>query len=289
MEERNKQQPVYRPYTLNELLVLADEIPQAYIYAGGIELLSKKSRWQDLFNNSRFIYIGEIEELSRISRTEKYLEIGAAVTISKMLNIGKNIIGSVLYNALLATGTPSIRNLATIGGNICAASAYSTILPVLYAVDTRVEIRSIRKSYWLPLSRFILNSGKNILQEGDVLTRIRIPSEEWPYQCYKKITGRKTQRIASLVFCAIAETSKNVLSDIRLVYGALGPKILRNREFELKLAGRKLPLSEKEVNAFALELNNLLARVTSDYPSSVYKRETSVRLTRWFLDELNSL
>jgi len=281
--------PVFKPHTLNELLTLADENPQAYIYAGGIELVAKKSRWQDFFDNSRFIHIGEIEELARISRTEKYLEIGAAVTITKILNIGKNIINNALHNALLSIGTPAVRNLATIGGNICAASSYSSILPVLYASDIRVEIRSIRKAYWLPLSRFILNSGKNILQEGEILTRIRIPSEEWQFQCYKKIAGRATQKIAALVFCALARISKNVLSDIRLVYGAIGPKILRNREFELKIAGRKLPLGEKEVNALAQELNQMLARITGDYPSSIYKRETSIRLTRWFLDELNNL
>ena len=280
---------VYKPRTLGEALSLVHMHPAALIFSGGIEIMLKRERVPHFTENRRIIYIGDIKELSRISRTERYLEIGTAASLAKILNIGKNVIPDLFYQSLLVTGTPAVKNLATLGGNICAASAYSTVLPALFAMDARIEIRSVSRTSWVPVNHFVLSSGMNILKPGEMITRIRIPFREWFFQAYRKIASRKTQRISNLVFCGLAKTLKNVLTDVRLAYGSIGPKILRNREYEASFIGRKLPINGKDLEILTSELGNTLERLTTDNPSSVYKKKTSVRLTRWFFEELNEL
>jgi CO/xanthine dehydrogenase FAD-binding subunit len=279
---------VYRPKTLHELLVVRSEFPEALLFAGGTHIMVLAEESVSV-SKEHIIYLGDVEELKKIKRTERYLEIGATILLSRMLSIGPHVIPEGLYNALICTGNPSIRNCATFGGNICVASSYSSILTVLLAMDALVELRTLLNSMWLPISHFISKKGKDLLDKSYILTRIRIPFGNWNYQIFRKISRKKSQKYPSLTFCGLAKLNKGILTDIRFTFGALGSPIFSNRGFEAGFMGRKLPLKDRVRDLLASEITLILKPLNDRYSTALYRRATAIRLIKWFLDELNQV
>jgi xanthine dehydrogenase FAD-binding subunit len=187
------------------------------------------------------------------------------------------------------TAVPTIRQLATIGGNIHVGSPFSGILTVLYAMDATLELRSLQRSMWISFSELIQKAEKQrfLIPRGYILTRIRIPVGTWNIQIFRKIARKKSQARGSLTFCGLAKTTKGILADIRLCFGSLGNQLFRHRGFEVGILGRKLPLTEKTISLIISELNQQITPVTDRYSTAEYRRATSIRLTRWFLEEVN--
>jgi CO/xanthine dehydrogenase FAD-binding subunit len=279
---------IFTPRTLHELMVFYYENPDALLFAGGTYIMTAhESVEQEL--PGKIISLGDVEELKKIKRTEKYIEIGSMVTYSKILSIGRHVIPKIFYDALSLTSTPSIRNLATIGGNLCVASPYSTLYPALFVIDASVEIRNLSGAMWIPISRFLTRSGKSLVRSGNLITRIRIPFGEWDIVAFEKVGRRITERYPAIIFAGLAKVFKGVVSDIRFSFGAASPLLFRSREFELGFSGIKLPLEEKEMERTLLDFRELFHPVTDKYSTEAYRKNTGARLIRWFLDEVNHL
>ncbi|MBN2444652.1 MAG: FAD binding domain-containing protein [Spirochaetales bacterium] len=281
---------IFTPNNLHDLLSLASEYPDSLLFAGGTSIMQKWSKPE--FELPEYIIdCGKIEDLKKIKRTERYLEVGALVPLSKIIGIGIHVIPKGLYQAVSLTAIPTIRQLATIGGNIYIGSPYSGILTVLYAMDSFLELRSFQKSMWVSLSELIIKTEKqrNLIPPGYILTRIRIPLGNWNHQIFKKIARKKSQAHGSLTFCGLAKTSKGILTDIRLCFGSLGNHLFRHRGFEAGMLGRKLPFNTKSIDTMISQLNQLLHPITDRYSTSEYRKTTSMRLVQWFLEELGRI
>jgi len=285
-----KSPQIYIPDNVHELISFYSENPNSLIFAGGTSIMIK-SAYSESGSIEYIIDCNELEELMRIKRTERYLEIGALVTLSKIASIGTHVIPLSLYKALSQTATPTIRRLATIGGNIYVGASYSGILTVLYAMDSILELRSLQRSTWIPLSELILKSEnqKLYIPEGYILTKIRIPSWNWNYEIFRKIARKPSQKQCSLTFCGLARTNKGILTDIRLCFGSLGNRLYRNRGLEVGFLGRKLPVQDKTIEFLLSELDRSLNPSTDRYSQAEYRLATSKKLIRWFLTEINRI
>ena len=79
---------VFFPMNFQELFSAWNRFPDAVIYAGGTELIrSQRKRIPKLPKN--IISLGKLDELHKISRTERYVELGAMVKLSQIINLGK--------------------------------------------------------------------------------------------------------------------------------------------------------------------------------------------------------
>jgi CO/xanthine dehydrogenase FAD-binding subunit len=279
---------VHSPVTLHELLVLFYENPNALLFAGGTHIMTSRDATEHVFPR-KIITLENVEELKKIRRTEKFIEIGAMVTYSKILSIGRHVIPRVFYDALSLTATPSIRNLATIGGNLCVASPYSTLYPALFVLDAAVEMRNLAGGMWIPISRFVSRTGKTVLRSGNLITKIRIPLGDWDIVSFEKIGRRVTEKYPGIVFAGLAKIIKGVVSDLRFAFGACASIPFRSREFEIGFSGIKLPIEDKEIERFILEFEEIFAPVTDRYSTELYRRKTASRLIRWFVDEMNQM
>jgi CO/xanthine dehydrogenase FAD-binding subunit len=284
----SRRMQVFSPQTLHELMVLFYGNPDALLFAGGTYIMTAHETTEQIFPE-KIISLADVEELKKIKRTEKFIEIGAMVTYSKVLSIGRHVIPKIFYDALSLTSTPSIRNLATIGGNLCVASPYSTLYPSLFTLDAAVEIRNLSGARWIPISRFISRTGKSILRSGNLITKIRIPIGEWDIVAFEKIGRKVTEKYPSLVFAGLAKILKGVVSDIRFAFGACASVPFRSREFEIAFSGIKLPFEEKEIERILIEFEEMFHPVTDKYSTEKYRKQTASRLIRWFLDEVNHL
>lgn len=288
MQKEDSSPKILTPNTVHDLLTLFSEYPDSLLFAGGTSIMIRLNN--TLTGLPEYIIdCGKIEELQKIKRTERFLEIGALVPLSRILGIGTHVIPRGLYTALSMTATPEIRRLATIGGNINIGSFYSGILTVLLAMDCILELRSLQQSRWVSISELILktNARDNLIPPDLILTRIRIPFVNWDLQVFRKIARKKSLMHCSLTFCGLAKTNKGILTDIRMCFGALGNQLFRQRGFEVGFLGRKLPLMNKTIDTMVSELGLLLNPITDRYSKAEYRRETSMRLLKWFLEEIN--
>ena len=272
---------VYRPEHLHDALSLYSQIPHAVVMAGGTDLMSRHAELQTVID------LNGIPDLQKISRRERYLEIGPALPISRIISISRQVMPQVLFDALTIMAVPAIRNLATLGGNVCAASPHSTSLPALYVLEASLELRSATTSRWLPVSQFIEGVGQTARRPGELLTRIRVPFGEWNVQLFKRYASPVDPLIPFASFCGVARISKGTLQDVRFALGSVAKTVIRQRRLESPFVGHKLPVRESELAWLTSELSSHLEPEEDGVCTQSYRRETAIRLVKWFVEELN--
>lgn len=266
---------VYYPETASELTQLYNRRPTASICAGGTLLFSKPF----VDGMGDIISLQNIDELSRVSRTERYIELGATCSLSQIGDIGSPHIPEALIAALESVGPTWVRNLATIGGNVCTSTPVLTLVPVLQLMDARLELRRQGHSRWLPIGRFHPVEGGTALRESEVLTRVRLPIASWNVQVFRKFGQETDPRPESLTFCGVARTGKGVLQDFRFVFSTGGSLVIRNREIEAEIVGRKIPIADREYDVLFGAMDELYTEA-SLFGVQLYRARN---LLRWFV------
>jgi CO/xanthine dehydrogenase FAD-binding subunit len=281
---RTSRTNVYTPTSLAELLSLYGKLPSALLYSGGTYILHEQPH-KHLILPANVINIFKIQELKRINRTERHLDIGASVPISTILSIGANVLPRALSTALSMIATPAVRNRATMGGNICIRERRMSTYPAYLLLDMQLELRKEGMTRWIPLNRFASDERKLDLERGEVLTRIRIPFATWDIELYRKIDTELENPHNFLSFCGLARVQRDVLADIRFSFGTGGTFVIRSREAENELVGRRVPISRRD----SQPIFDLVDEILKDNSERLTPFQTSrVRaLLTWFFGQLS--
>src|SRR5512142_2161012 len=205
-----------RPRALAEALeLLAKHATNAQIVAGGTDLIP--SLGQHLFDPRFLVDIRGIGELRGIRANDGGLEIGALTTLTAIERSPEIARGyPVLHEAAKTVASPVLRNMGTIGGNICLdtrclwynqslqwrkscgfcikkdgdlchvapggtkcwAAFSADTPPALLCLDAEIEIASARGVRRLPLADFYTNLGdaRMKLEKDELLTRVLLPA-----------------------------------------------------------------------------------------------------------------
>jgi CO/xanthine dehydrogenase FAD-binding subunit len=236
---------VFSPSTFAELFNAWNRFPDAAPFAGGTEIIRGQGA-QILTLPRNILSLEKLEDLHRITRTERYLEIGAMVRLNDIIRLGK-VVPEALTRCLEGIAGPQLRNLATIGGNLCTGDRRLDASAPMIALDAIYELRNSQAPRWISASRFSSLPGPLAIEPQELLTRIRIPLEQWNYTVYHKFGNRDSHRTGgAMIF--IIKNQKNVLGDIRIVYA--GDGILRDKNSETLLIGKHLPLNRRDALDF---------------------------------------
>jgi CO/xanthine dehydrogenase FAD-binding subunit len=240
---------IFFPASLSELFSVWTRFPGAVLYAGGTSLLRGQcGQIPEL--PPLIISLDKINELDKITRTERYLELGAMVKLNQIILLGK-IVPGVLKSCLEQIAGSQIRNIATIGGNICnRGQGQDTIVP-LVALDAQYELYGLQSARWVSAARFSSLSHNNALNPHELVSRIRIPLDQWDYSIYRKFSGPSDSG-GTAVF--MIKNQKNVLTDIRVVFKA--NTIIRDTISKNSLIGKQLPLNRKIAGEFLEKWEN---------------------------------
>jgi len=245
---------VFFPNSFQELFSSWNSNPDAVLCAGGTEhIRNQNSRIPA--PQRKIISLDSIEELQKISRTERYLEIGSMAKLSQIINLGK-IVPEVLIRCLENIAGPQIRSQATIGGNICNPSVRLDASAPMIALDAQYELRSAQSVRWVSASRFSSQPGPLSLAGQECLTRIRVPLEPWTFAWYRKLNFSLASRHGGCILL-ILRNQKDILTDIRVLYSSQA--ILREKDAESMLKGKHLPLDHRDASAFVDAWKNYLS------------------------------
>jgi CO/xanthine dehydrogenase FAD-binding subunit len=253
---------VFFPSSLPELFSAWTRFADAVPFAGGTELLMNQGSLV-LSLPRNILSLDQLDELRRISRTERYLEIGAMVTINELRRLGKSL-PDVLARCLRSIASPYLRNLITVGGNLCHSVRRLDMAAPMIALDARYELRTASTLRWVSATRFSAIPGPLALNPQELLTRIRIPLDQWHYSMYKKFTGEYAvdESGGSAVF--LARIQKNILMDLRVVFA--GQAVLRDKHSETLLSGKQLPLDRRDAGHFTELWQAYLSAIESPEP-----------------------
>ncbi len=271
---------IFAPKSMNELLQIREQHPDTILWAGGTAIMREHTDSVPFFRKG-IIHLSGVDELRKIRRTERYLEIGAGVPVKKIINVGQHVLPFALAQALTSIGPPGIRNLATIGGNISCRGRRLNTFSVLLLMDSIAELRRSGKSRWIQMGRL------NSIHQNEVLTRIRIPLKNWNLQYFKSIGDPILNPLHAISFTVLIETGKGIISSLRFAVGNIGKNTLRSIDFETYLTGKKLRLTTRELETAC----NLYQSFTDGIEGEMtpFQKDRANRFVQWFLRELRDV
>ncbi|NKB37974.1 MAG: FAD-binding protein [Gammaproteobacteria bacterium] len=233
-----------QPIDICEALKCLNETGRITPIAGGTNILVNMKRAP--IETDLIIDLTRLEKLKNISEENGMFRIGAGVSFADLLNWhpGGAVEGLVRPMCAAFAG-PLIRNLATIGGNICDASAAADASPVLLALDANVELVSTTNgSRTLPLSEFFKGVRKTAREDNELLTYVTFGKPAEGERCfYYKLGKRKADAISIVSIAILAKLNEGKIEKVHIALGAVAPIAMRALQTEAMLIGKVLNTS----------------------------------------------
>lgn len=266
----------FTPMSLKEALDILS-YTECTIFAGGTDLMVKKKRWAGLTPGFEkpVMFVSELKELKSINKDGDALVIGAACTLAELTE--SELIPDVFRKVLKQMASPSIRNIATIGGNICNASPAGDSLPFLYAMDAYIEIQSSCRKSNVPISDFILGPGKAHIWPDELVTAVRIPLKEFNVVAYKKAGTRKATALSKVSFIGMADKDEKGLLDVRIAFGSVAPTVVRSRDIEEELIAM-IKSGNVDITEIIGDYGMFIKPITDQRSTAFYRKEVCKRL-----------
>jgi carbon-monoxide dehydrogenase medium subunit len=269
-----------RPATLTEAATLLATTDKAILLASGTDVLMKL-RYERI-RPSVLVDISRMPNLRGIHLSRNHLWLGPLTSMSQLAaSATVQQKWPALAESAAAVGSLQIRNLATVGGNVCNASPAADTIPSLLALDTQAELTSPNGQRTAPLDQFFTGPGQTVLQAGEILTGLTIPVLGGRVgSIYLRRCIRRQLDLAAVgVAAAINLNEAGQIVQVRLALGAVAPTPLRAYAAEQVIVAAGV-LNESTL-AEAAHLAQQAARPISDLrATAAYRRQMVGVLTR---------
>jgi carbon-monoxide dehydrogenase medium subunit len=233
----------HRASSVSEALALAQEHSGAKFLAGGhslIPILNLRLAEPDVL-----IDIGFIDGMKDIGDIrDGGVSIGALTTHAVIA--ANSDVPTALSEAAAMIGDPAVRNRGTIGGNVSHADPASDLPTVLSAVEATFEISGPGGNRSVTANDFFLDLFTTALQEGEILTSIRIRSPH-PGRMYNQAAGsayakmaNPASRYAMIGAAAVISVRDNKCESASVAIGGLTASATRAPSVEAALVGQTL-------------------------------------------------
>jgi len=262
----------YEPRSLKEALELLDRYgDQARILAGGTDLLVKmKAR---LVEPRVVINVKKINGLRYIVEDGGQVRIGALTRLRDVENseLVKKYIPA-LHDAVKSMGSIQIRNMATIGGNLCNASPAADTAPPLLVHNAKVVLSSVGGDRVLPLAEFFKGPGLTVLKPNELLREIIVEKSIAGSSAFKKVS-RVAVDLAIASAAVYVEVEDGFIRNARIALGSVAPKPLRAVKTESLLRG--LRIDSREVLNALKTIDEEISPITDVRSTAEYRRYVS--------------
>ena len=243
----------FEPSTVSEATsLLAKYKEEAKIIAGGTDLLVEMK--QERISPKYIINIKTIPGLDYINYDSKEgLRIGALTTIrtlEKSTELRRRY--PVISQVASQFGNIPVRNVATLGGNLCNAVPSADTAPALIGLSARAKMVGTDGERIIPLENFFTGSGSTALKTGEMLVEIQVPvppaNTKGVYLKYA-IRGKSDLPVVGIAVVVTLEPKDKVCKDIKIVLGNVAPTPMRARSAEEIIRGKRI--DEAVINSCA--------------------------------------
>lgn len=188
---------------------------------------------------------GHMIDLTRLSGLNGIQDVGGAVEIgalATMTDIARADVVKTTWPALAVAagsmGCWQVRNLATLGGNLCNAAPSADTAPplVLYGAIALIDGVSGRRE--VPVADFFTGPGSTVLGRGELLVGVRVPHPAAGFRAaYVRRALRKSMDIPIVNLAVGLRVDNGLVADARIVLGAVAPTPIRAPKAEAVLKG----------------------------------------------------
>ena len=268
------------PGTVDECLqILAKRGPDTKVVAGGTDLLPQLKN--GVLKPGWVVDLSAVAELRAISDApDGALRIGASVTARELeLDARVRSRYAALAESAAMVGSVQVRNLATLGGNLCNAAPSADMAPPLLALDAEAVIAGPSGQRRVSMAAFFLGVRRTVLAPGELLLEIVVPAQgAHSGGNYLRHTPRRELDIAVVGVASQVTLTGGKCTTARIALAAVAPVPLRATDAEQALVGQ--PLTPQQIER-AAELASAAARPIDDHRGSIEFRNHLVRvLTR---------
>ncbi len=226
----------FQPLTLNQALKIRLKYPEVIVINGATDTALRQTKKHESLNS--ILDLSRIAQLSHFSDNPDHLQVNSSISIEKLKTISVDYFPS-LSQMLNVFGSLQIRNMATIGGNICSASPIGDILPVLIAYKAEVIVYNLQQIRILKFEEFIKGYRQTDIQKDELLVGVIIPkSTEGLIVKSYKISKRKNLDISTVSACFSLKLDANHVSEIILAFGGVAAFTKRAVKTEKFLTGK---------------------------------------------------
>lgn len=273
------------PRGLEEALDIFEEFGErARALAGGTDLILFMERGR--LRPDLVVEVPFCQPFVGMEKADGHLRIGSRTTMRE-LEISPLIREKVpiLAEAAGKVGSLQIRNLATIGGNICTASPAGDTLPALLVLDASAKLVSKREERVVPLRDFFVGPGETVRQPNELLTEVIVPlpQNRWGYSFYK-LAVRRYMDIAIVNAAALLTVNEDgIITDVKIALGSVAPTPIRAYESEERLRGN--PVEDSLLDEVAKLAQDASSPITDQRGTAEYRRIMVYRLTKRVIRE----
>jgi len=264
------------PESLDDCLrLLAQRGPETKLLAGGTDLLPQMKN--GVVTPKRVIDLSGVARVKILECDAKGLRIGSAVPARRVEQDSRvrDIYTAVAESAALL-GSVQVRNLASVGGNICNAAPSADMAPPLVAMEAQAVIAGPKGERRVPLSDFFTGVRKTVVGPDELLVEIFVPAPG-PHSggCYIRHTPRRELDIAVVGVASQVTIANGVCAKARIALAAVAPTPVRATAAEAVLEGK--PLTPELIER-AADLAGQAAKPISDQRGSADFRRHLVRV-----------
>jgi xanthine dehydrogenase small subunit len=224
-----------RPQTLAEAVGLLAENPAAVLVAGstdwGVDVNLRGRR------SPLVLAIDALPELRTLQFGERFIEIGAAVSLSEVENaLGGRV--PLLADMIPQFASRLIRNRASFGGNLGTGSPIGDTPPALLALDAVVVLASREGEREIDIADYFTGYRRAVRRPDEILRAIRIPLPLAAISAFHKIAKRRFDDISSVAVAFALDVEDGLVTHARIGLGGVAATPLRARATEQALEGR---------------------------------------------------
>jgi carbon-monoxide dehydrogenase medium subunit len=264
------------PESLDDCLrLLAQRGPETKLLAGGTDLLPQMKN--SVVMPKRVIDLSGVARVKIVECDTKGLRIGAAVPARQVEQDPRVREGyAAVAESAALLGSVQVRNLATVGGNICNAAPSADMAPPLVALEAQAVIAGPKGERCVPLSDFFTGVRKTVVGPDELLVEIFVPAPG-PHSggSYIRHTPRRELDIAVVGVASQVTIANGVCAKARISLAAVAPTPVRATAAEAALEGK--PLTPELIER-AADLAGQAAKPISDQRGSADFRRHLVRI-----------
>jgi len=260
------------------LKLLAERGRETKLLAGGTDLLPQLKN--HLLKPARVIDLSGVARLQTLDANGRSLRVGAAVTAREL---ERSPLVTQHYAALAESGalvgSVQVRNLATLGGNLCNAAPSADMAPPLLALDAEAVIAGPKGERRLPMTSFFVGVRQTVVGPDELLVELLVP-DPGPHSggTYVRHTPRRELDIAVVGVASQITLANGVCTKARIALAAVAPTPVRATAAERSLEGQ--PVTPERI-ARAADLALEVAKPISDQRGSAdFRRHLVKVLTR---------
>lgn len=269
---------LFRPRSMDEALSQREQYGRdALPIAGGQSLLVMLRN--KLIEPRVLLDLEPLGELRGLQRHAQGTSIGAMTTFFDLLS-SSDVQSAVplLAQAAAKVGSTAIRNLGTIGGNLCHNEPGADLPPALLALDASVELRSRKGARNIPLTEFFRGFFETAVAPEEILSRVEIPTlPQGARGAYIKHSISPEDLAIAGVAVVVVPDGKNT-RELRIGLGGVAPVPLRAVKAEASLNGKAL--TDDAIRAAAEIAASETEPMSDPHASADYRRKMVKVLVR---------